>query len=136
MVARAAPILNNQPVVEVNKAGAGTVAASKYVLGGKKDGCTFYNTSTSSITVPPRCKRPISHGGIQSDWAKSFPRGTLSSSGRIPPYTNMGQFIESAKQNPVKIKYATAGAGESSHLSMEGCHVGPHEDPGEFKCLA
>src|SRR5512136_2739781 len=48
LVARAAPFLNNQPVIVVNKAGAGTVAASKYVLDGKNDGYTLYSTSTSS----------------------------------------------------------------------------------------
>jgi tripartite-type tricarboxylate transporter receptor subunit TctC len=36
------------------------------------------------------------------------------------PYTDMDKFIEYARQNPGKIKYATSGAGGSSHLSMEG----------------
>jgi tripartite-type tricarboxylate transporter receptor subunit TctC len=53
-MAKAAPILNHPPVVAVNKAGAGTVAASKYVLDGKKDAFTLYNTSTSSMVVAPR----------------------------------------------------------------------------------
>ncbi len=42
MAARTAQFLNNQPMVVVNKAGAGTVAASKYVLDGKNDGHTLY----------------------------------------------------------------------------------------------
>jgi tripartite-type tricarboxylate transporter receptor subunit TctC len=53
LAARAASFLNNQPVVVVNKAGAGTVAASRYVLDGKSDGYTLYNTSTSSMMVAP-----------------------------------------------------------------------------------
>lgn len=53
IMAKAVPILNHPPVVAVNKAGAGTAAASKYVLYGKKDAYTLYNTSTSSMVVAP-----------------------------------------------------------------------------------
>ena len=120
MVARAAPILNNQPVVVVNKAGAGTVAASKYVLDGKNDGYTLYNTSTSSMMVAPLVHK------TNFSWRDFVGLGQVISEGDAlfvrtdTPYTNMDKFLEYAKQNPGKIKYATSGAGGSSHLSMEG----------------
>jgi tripartite-type tricarboxylate transporter receptor subunit TctC len=120
MVARAAPILNHQPVVVVNKAGAGTVAASKYVLDGKNDGYTLYNTSTSSMMVAPLVHK------TNFSWRDFIGLGQVISEGDAlfvrtdTPYTNMDKFLEYAKQNPGKIKYATSGAGGSSHLSMEG----------------
>jgi tripartite-type tricarboxylate transporter receptor subunit TctC len=120
MVARAAPILNNQPVVVVNKAGAGTVAASKYVLDGKNDGYTLYNISTSSMMVAPLVHK------TNFSWRDFIGLGQVISEGDAlfvrtdTPYTTMDKFLEYAKQNPGKIKYATSGAGGSSHLSMEG----------------
>ncbi len=160
--ARAAPFLNNQPVVVVNKAGAGTVGASKYVLDGRSDGYTLYNISTSSMMVAPLVHK------TNFSWRDFIGLGQVISEGDAlfvrtdTPYTNMDKFIEYARQNPGKIKYATSGAGGSSHLSMEGLaavkgisikHIPtkgnaetvaagnpvafrPHEDAGKLKCLA
>jgi tripartite-type tricarboxylate transporter receptor subunit TctC len=113
MVARAVSFLNNQPVVVVNKAGAGTVAASKYVLDGRSDGYTLYNISTSSMMVAPLVHK------TNFSWRDFIGLGQVISEGDAlfvrtdTPYTNMDRFIEYARQNPGKIKYATSGAGEA-----------------------
>ena len=120
MVARAAPFLNNQPVVVVNKAGAGTVAASKYVLDGRNDGHTLYNTSTSSMMVAPLVHKTNFTWRDFIGLAQVIFEGDALFVRTDTPYTTMEKFIEYAKQNPGKIKYATSGAGGSSHLSMEG----------------
>ena len=119
-VARAASFFNNQPILVINKAGAGTVAASRYVLDGKNDGYTLYSASVSSLLVAPfMLKANFSYtdfiGIAQVLWGGDafYVKADL-------PYNTMEKFIEYAKQNPGKIKYATAGAGSVPHLAMEG----------------
>jgi len=119
-VARIAPFLNHQPVVVINKTGAATVAASKFVLDGRDDGYTLYSTSTSSMMIVPLMQRTgfswkdfigiaqVLRGGDGFYVRADFPHNTLE------------KFIEYAKQNPGKIKYSSAGTGSTTHLAMEG----------------
>ena len=96
------------------------MADSKYVLDGKNDGYTLYITSTSSMMVAPLVHK------TNFSWKDFIGLGQVISEGDAlfvrtdSPYTNMDKFLEYAKQHPGKIKYATSGAGGSSHLSMEG----------------
>ncbi len=120
MVARAAAFLNNQPIVVINKTGAATVAASKYVLDGRNDGYTLYSTSTSSMMIVPLMQKTdfswrdfigiaqVLRGGDGFFVRADFPHNTLE------------KFIAYAKQNPGKIKYTSAGTGSTTHLAMEG----------------
>jgi len=120
LVARMAPFLNGQPIIVVNKPGAGTVAASKYVLEGRNDGHTLYSTSTSSMMIAPVVNKGgyswkdfigISQvmWGADAFWVRTdFEGNTIE------------KFIEYAKQNPGKIKYATPGVGTVNQLGMEG----------------
>ncbi len=119
-VARAAPFLNNQPIVVVNKTGAATVAASKYVLGGRNDGYTLYSTSTSSMMIVPLMQKTdfswkdfIGIAQVLRGGDGLFVRADF-------PYHTLEKFIEYAKQNPGKIKYSSAGTGSTTHLAMEG----------------
>jgi len=120
MVVHAAPFLHNQPVVVINKAGAGTVAASKYVLDGRNDGYTLYNTSTSSMMVAPFVHRTSFSWRDFIGLAQVIFEGDALFVRTDVPYNTMEKFIEYARQNPGKIKYATSGAGGGSHLAMEG----------------
>ena len=120
LVARAAPFLNNQPVIVVNKAGAGTVAASKYVLDGKSDGYTLYSTSTSSMMIAP----VVNKGGYSWKDFSGIAQVMLGADAfwvRTDfPYNTIEKFIEYARQNPGKIKYSSPGVGTTNHLAMEG----------------
>ena len=110
----------NQPVLIVNKAGGGTVAATKYVLDGRNDGYTLYLTSISSMMITPLMQKTnfswrdfmgiaqVMRGGDAFFVRADFPGNTLE------------KFIEYAKQNPGKIKYASAGTGTGAHLAIEG----------------
>ncbi len=120
LVARAAPYLNNQPVLVVNKPGAGTVAASKYVLDGRNDGHTLYSTSTSSMMIAPVVNKggyswkdfigiaQVMLGG-DAFWVRTDFQGDT-----------IEKFVDYAKQNPGKIKYSSPGVGTTNHLAMEG----------------
>lgn len=120
MVARAASFFNNQPVVVVNKAGAGTVLASRYVLDGRNDGYTLYLISASSMMVAP-----ILHK-TEFSWRDFIGLGQTSMGNdglyvkADSPLKTTKEFIDYAKQNPGKIKFSTAGAGSTPHLATEG----------------
>jgi len=120
IVARAAPFLNNQPCVVVNKVGGGTVVGSRYVLDGRNDGYTLYSTSTSSMMIAPVVNK------TNFSWRDFFGIcQTMLGSDALyvradAPFKTLDQFVEYAKQNPGKIKYSTSGAGGSPHLSVEG----------------
>jgi len=120
IVARAAPFLNNQPCVVVNKAGGGTVVGSRYVLDGRNDGYTLYSTSTSSMMIAPVVNKTNFSWrdfiGICQTMLGSDALYVRADS----PFNTLDKFVEYAKQNPGKIKYATSGAGGSPHLSVEG----------------
>ncbi len=120
IVARATPFLGNQPCVVVNKPGGGTVVGSKYVLDNRNDGHTLYSTSASSMMIAP-----IVH---KTDYSWKDFIGicqTMFSSDAVyvqanAPFDTLATFIEYARKNPGKIKYATSGSGTSPHLAMEG----------------
>jgi tripartite-type tricarboxylate transporter receptor subunit TctC len=120
IVARAAPFLNNQPCVVVNKVGGGTVVGSRYVLDGRNDGYTLYSTSTSSMMIAPVVNE------TNFSWRDfiGICQTMLGSDALYvradAPFKTLDQFVEFAKQNPGKIKYSTSGAGGSPHLSVEG----------------
>lgn len=120
LVARAGPFLNNQPVIVVNRAGAGTVAASKYVLEGKNDGYTLYSTSTSSMMIAP----VVNKGGYSWKDYTGIAQVMLGADSfwvrTDVPYNTIEKFIEYARQNPGKIKYSSPGVGTTNHLAMEG----------------
>ena len=120
LAARAAPFLNNQPCIVVNKTGAGSVAAAKYVLDGKSDGYTLMSTSTSSIMVAPVVNKTnytwrdfVGIAQVMVGSEAFYVRGDS-------PFDTLEKFIEYARQNPGKIKYGTPGVGSQDHLAMEG----------------
>ena len=119
MVARAASVLG-QPIVVVNKAGAGTTLASRYVLDGKNDGYTLYLISAGSMMVAPALLK------TEYSW-KDFIGIAQTSMGNDglyvkadSPYNTVAKLVDYAKKNPEKVKYATAGAGSTPHLNGEG----------------
>ncbi|MGA2954462.1 MAG: tripartite tricarboxylate transporter substrate binding protein [Thermodesulfobacteriota bacterium] len=120
LVTRAALHFRNQPVVVVNKAGGATVVGSRYVLDNRNDGYTLFSTSTASMMIAPVINKTNfswrDFTGLAQTMLGSDALYVLADA----PYNTLEKFIECAKQNPGKIKYATAGTGGSSHLPMEG----------------
>jgi tripartite-type tricarboxylate transporter receptor subunit TctC len=120
VAARAAPFLDNQPCIVVNKTGAGSVAAAKYVLDGRNDGYTLMSTSTSSMMVAPVVNKTNytwrDFVGIAQVMVGSEAFYVRADS----PFDTLEKFVEYAKQNPGKIKYGSPGVGSQDHLAMEG----------------
>jgi tripartite-type tricarboxylate transporter receptor subunit TctC len=123
LTARAAPFLNNQPCLVVNKTGAATVTASRYVLEAKPDGYTLYSISSSSMMITPALMRANYSWRDFTGIAQTMIGSSALYVKADSPLNTLEKFIEYAKQNPGKIKYTTPGAGSQEHLAMEGLAV-------------
>jgi len=104
-----------QPVVVVNKPGAGGVVGAKEVAMAKPDGYTISLMSISMILTQYTAPTPTN----LKDYAPVAQ--LLSSPGLLTvhskaPWNNVKEFVEYAKANPLKVKNGASGTGTSDHL--------------------
>src|SRR6195256_1728796 len=115
-----AQFANGQPLIVENRPGAGGTLAAAAVVREKPDGYTLFlaevgpNAVSHALTAklpydPNTAFTPIIHAANLP--AIVLIRPTL-------PYTTLGEFIAAAKQQPGKFNYASAGAGNWTHLFM------------------
>jgi len=109
------------PVVPMNKAGASGTVGSAYVVKARKDGYTLMATSISSIVLAPLILK-----GIPYDTDKDLtfickiidaPSGPFVKADS--PFMKIEDLIETARKNPGKVSYGTAGTGSDSHFNIE-----------------
>lgn len=107
-----------QPMVVVNKPGAGGSVGASEVSRAKGDGYTLLNASIGNVTIVPVTSK------INYDY-KSFK--AVAQMTDIPlaltvkkdsPIKTLKEFIEFAKNNPGKIRYGSPGAGNIQHVAM------------------
>lgn len=110
-----------QPVVVVNKPGAGTMIASDFVARSKPDGYTLLMAASSLGIAPHLYKSKANYDAV-----KDFTPITLVAAvphllvidSQIPANT-VSEFIEYMKQNPDNATFASSGNGTSNHLEGE-----------------
>lgn len=110
-----------QPVVVVNKPGAGTVIATNYVARTKPDGHTLLMAASALGIAPHLYKSTVTY-----DPAKDFSPISLVAAvphllvidGRVPAKT-VSEFIDYLKRNPDQATFASSGNGTSNHLEGE-----------------
>jgi tripartite-type tricarboxylate transporter receptor subunit TctC len=109
------------PVIPVNKAGASGTVGSAYVVKAKKDGYTLMVTTLSTIVLAPLILE-----GIPYDTEKGLtfickiidaPSGPFVITDS--PFMKIEDVIETARKNPGKVSYGTAGTGSDSHFNIE-----------------
>jgi tripartite-type tricarboxylate transporter receptor subunit TctC len=109
-----------QPIVLVNKGGAGTLIGTQFVSRAEPDGHTIM-LGSSTITVQPAIN-PRFTVDVLSDLTPIVEavRGDFVLAGRSNlPARTMAEFVAHAKANPGKLTYGTTGAGTSPHVLME-----------------
>ena len=111
--------LLGQPfVIAVNAAGGGTVAWG-IVAKQKPDGYHLVaSTSTPLVRIPHF--RPVSYKF--EDFVPILHFGAMQSGLYVrtdSPWKTLREFVEYAKRNPGKVKYALTGIGSPQHLAME-----------------
>lgn len=109
-----------QPVLVVNKPGAGAALGTGFVAGSKPDGYTIVSTWTGISVLVPLINPNLPFK--TSDLApigKSVVLDMLILVGKDVPAKTIPEFIAYAKKNPKKLSYSTAGVGTLPHLVME-----------------
>jgi tripartite-type tricarboxylate transporter receptor subunit TctC len=108
-----------QPVIVENRPGAGNTIGMGAVAKAEPDGHTLLvNSSTHTVTPATRSNL----GFAMSDLAAVVPLGNMPVVMLFNPskgYKTLADFVAYAKANPGKVNYASAGAGNSSHLNGE-----------------
>jgi tripartite-type tricarboxylate transporter receptor subunit TctC len=108
-----------QPIVVENRPGAGNTIGMGAVAKADPDGYTILvNSSTHTVTPATRSNL----GFEMSDLAAIVPLGNMPVVMIFNPskgYKKLSDFVAYARANPGKINYASAGAGNSSHLNGE-----------------
>jgi tripartite-type tricarboxylate transporter receptor subunit TctC len=108
-----------QPIVIENHPGAGNTIGMGAVAKSDPDGYTILaNSSTHTVTPATRANL----GFEMTDLAAIAPLGNMPVVLVVNPskgYKTLGDFVAAAKARPGSVNYASAGAGNSSHLNGE-----------------
>ena len=108
-----------QPVIIENRPGAGNTIGMSAVAKAEPDGHTLLiNSSTHTVTPATRSNL----GFDMNDLSAIAPIGNMPVVMVFNPskgYKTLADFVAYAKANPGKVNYASAGAGNSSHLNGE-----------------
>ncbi len=109
-----------QPMVVVNKPGAGGGIGAAEVARAKGDGYTLLNASIGNVTIVPY----TSNVGYDYTSLRAVAQMTdipLAITVKADsPIKNLKEFVEYAKANPGKIRYGSPGAGNIQHVTAEG----------------
>jgi tripartite-type tricarboxylate transporter receptor subunit TctC len=107
-----------QPFVTENRGGAGGVIGTEYAVRSPNDGYSLYLAGGAQLTVNPLIKK------LPYDPLKELtPISMVSINGMALtvhpdlPARSVPELIAYVKANPGKINYASAGLGQSSHLT-------------------
>jgi tripartite-type tricarboxylate transporter receptor subunit TctC len=108
-----------QPIIVENRPGAGNTIGMGAVAKAEPDGYTILaNSSTHTVTPATRTNL----GFEMTDLAAIAPLGNMPVVLVVNPskgYKTLGDFVAAAKAKPGSVNYASAGAGNSSHLNGE-----------------
>jgi hypothetical protein len=107
-----------QPVVVVNKAGAGGTMGATEVANAAKDGHTMGMLPVGPMTTQPNL-RTLPYGPDSFDYVclvYSNPQLLLVRADA--PYKTYGELVAHAKANPGKLNYGSSGIGSVPHLAV------------------
>ena len=108
-----------QPIIVENRPGAGNTIGMGAVAKSDPDGYTLLaNSSTHTVTPATRTNL----GFEMTDLAAIAPLGNMPVVMMVNPskgYKKLSDFVAAAKAKPGSVNYASAGAGNSSHLNGE-----------------
>ena len=109
-----------QPFIVENRPGAGNTIGMAAVAQAEPDGYTILaNSSTHTVSPATRSKLPFN---VLTDLSGVIPLGNMPVVMAVNPkkgYKTLADFVNYARKNPGAVNYASAGAGNSSHLNGE-----------------
>jgi tripartite-type tricarboxylate transporter receptor subunit TctC len=110
-----------QPVVVENKTGANGALAAAYTLSQPADGYTLFFAGVSNMSWNPLLYKTLGHVP-ERDFTGVAMVGTTPFFTLVAPslgVRTLADLIKKAKAEPGKISFASAGVGNSTHLSTE-----------------
>lgn len=108
-------------VVVENKPGANGIVATSYVAKAPADGYTLLLAGVSQMSFNPKLYKSLPYDA-NKDFTYIAPvvdTPFVLVAGKSSPYKNLPQLLAAAKATPDSITFASAGAGNSTHLSTE-----------------
>ncbi len=115
VIAEAAEKILGQPVVSVNKPGAGAGIGYTFVKNSKADGYTVAWNSTSVLTSTNLGTAPFPYTALDHVArvsVQSMPIAVKADS----PWKTFKEFVAHAKKNPGTVRIGTAGTGSATHI--------------------
>lgn len=111
----------NVPITPVNKPGAtGTLGSAYVALQAKKDGYTLLANTQGSMVLAPFALPEVQYVVLRDFLPISIIAisPSLLFVSKDSPLKSLEDLINAAKQNPGKLKYATAGKGTTEHFNV------------------
>lgn len=107
-----------QPVVVVNKPGAGGAIGANFVAQAKPDGYTLLGAFDSLLIALPLVNKSITYNLDSFDYISGFGIGAIYLMTRADsPWKTIGDFLEGAKAK--RLSYASYGVGVITHFTAE-----------------
>jgi tripartite-type tricarboxylate transporter receptor subunit TctC len=107
-----------QPVLVVNRPGAGLVIGMNAVAQAPADGYTLIYTPVTPITIQPnRPKKPPYTRDQFIPLCQVYESLFFVAVGPKSPFQSLAALLAHAKANPGKVRYGTPGVGSSPHLA-------------------
>ncbi len=116
MIAKASEKYLGQPIIAVNKPGAGGGIMLTALKNARPDGYTIGWTSTGILTVTNIGNVPFMHDAfthVARIGISAMPIVVRADA----PWKTFQEFVEYARQNPDKVKIGNAGTGSATHLT-------------------
>ncbi len=109
-----------QPVVILNRPGAGSAVGAKLVAGAKPDGYTLLVASETSLLSVPNMQPDANYTHESFTYLFAYGKGAITLSARADaPWKSMPEFVAAAKAKPKTLNYASYGAGTMGHFVAE-----------------
>ena len=120
IICRAAEKELGQPIIIINKSGAGGTIGVNYALNAAPDGYTLgVPVSSAYLNHPHLRKIPYNPLTDAIDITTIFKYNFGFAVGPDAPWNSFEDVIAYAKKNPGKFTYASAGVGTTQHIAME-----------------
>lgn len=118
-LASVAPKYLGQPVMVVNRTGAGGVTGSAFVANAKADGYTLLLARIGSQSVSPAMKvnMPYKYDGFTMIGVLEL-NPVICATAAEKPYKTLAEFIAAVKAAPGELSYSSAGIGSMLHIAV------------------